>query len=524
MILQRLALGIALLLLSLAPSVGAQPVVPFEVERAGPATPIDEIIRAGLAGHSIAPAYPCSDEVFIRRVYLDVTGTLPDPKETVAFLSDTNPRKRAALIDELLKRPEYADYWAMKWCDILRVKSEYPINLWPNAVQAYHRWIRDAVARNMPYDQFARELLTSSGSNFRVPPVNFYRAIQGRHPSAIAGAVALTFMGTRIEHWTPEQRKNLEAFFTRVAYKPTMEWKEEIVYLNPATTQTIQTLFPDGREITIAVGEDPRFAFADWLIRPDNEHFTKPIVNRVWSWFMGRGIIHEPDDIWRENPAIYPELLAYLQKELVNSNYDLQHVFRLILNSNTYQQSSIPRANGPKAEMMFAYYPTRRLQAEVIFDALNWIGAGDTEGYVSPIPEPYSYFPARMRAVQVADASVSNAFLDLFGRSPRDTGCESERSVQPSDSQRLKLINSSAVQRSIEQSPKLREIMQGARMNQNRGAVLDQIYLLILSRYPTLEERAAAGNYFQKPGNNPRQAAFDLAWALINSKEFLNRH
>lgn len=523
--LQRLAFGIAFLLLIGSAAAPAQPVAPFEVERAVvPPTPIDEIVLKGLQQHAITPAYPCSDAVFVRRVYLDLIGTLPEPQETVAFLNDRNPGKRAALIDALMKRPEFADYWAMKWCDILRVKSEYPVNLWPNAVQAYHRWIRDAVASDMPYDRFARELLTSSGSNFRVPPVNFYRAIQGRQPSTIAGAVALTFMGTRLDHWPAQRRKNLEAFFTRVAYKPTYEWKEEIVYLNPATSQTIQTEFPDGRAVTIPVGIDPRVVFADWLIRPDNESFTRPIVNRVWSWFLGRGIIHEPDDIRPDNPAMYPELLDYLQRELVASHYDLRHIFRLILNSQTYQQSSIPRSSGTTAEFMFAYYPTRRLQAEVLIDALDGIAAEPGEGYESPIPEPYTFIPKTMRAIQLADGSISNSFLDLFGRSPRDTGLESERNNQPSDAQRLNLINSTAVQTKIERSPKLRRILQAARGNANRGAILDQIYLLILARYPTAEERTAAGNYFMKAGNNPRTAAADLAWALINSKEFLNRH
>ncbi|MCE5230524.1 DUF1549 and DUF1553 domain-containing protein [bacterium] len=519
---QRLALGIVFF--AVAGFLCAQPVSPFETQRLGPMTPIDRIVFDGLRQRGISPAMPCSDAVFVRRVYLDMIGTLPTPEEARAFLGDRRDNKRALLIDSLFSRTEFADYWAMKWCDILRVKSEYPINLWPNAVQAYHRWIRDAVARNMPYDRFAREMLTSSGSNFRVPPVNFYRAIQGRSPSAIAGAVALTFMGSRFERWPAGQRKGFEAFFTRVGYKATQEWKEEIVYLNPASSQTLQATFPDGKAVTIPVGEDPRFVVADWLIQPDNPWFAKAIVNRVWSWFMGRGIIHEADDIRPDNPAMYPELLDYLAKELVASHYDLRHIYRLILNSNVYQQSSIPRSNDPSAEMLFAYYPTRRLQAEVIFDAINWIGAENRDEYVSPIPEPYSYFPSRMKAVQIADASVSNAFLDLFGRSPRDTGLESERNTQISDAQRLKLINSSQVQSKIEQSPRLRHILQNARINQNRGAVLDEIYLLILSRYPTDQERAVAGQYFTKPGSNPRQGAADLAWALINSKEFLNRH
>jgi hypothetical protein len=219
---------------------------PFENNSKYTATnDIDKRVIATLRKRGIIPANLCSDEVFIRRVYLDVTGTLPEPKEVRRFLNDSSTDKRVVLIDTLLKRKEFADYWSLKWCDLLRIKAEFPINLWPNAVQAYHRWIHDAIKENMPYDQFARELLTSSGSNFRVPQVNFYRAIQGRKPSAIAGAVALTFMGSRINQWPKAHRSGMEAFFSRVAYKNTGEWKEEIVYLDPAPTGPLKAVFPD---------------------------------------------------------------------------------------------------------------------------------------------------------------------------------------------------------------------------------------------------------------------------------------
>ena len=220
------------------------------------ANPIDERVRSVLRRRDIEPANSCSDEVFVRRVFLDVIGTLPKPPEVRGFLQDKRPDKRATLIDALLEREEFADYWAMKWCDVLRVKAEFPINLWPNAVQAYHRWIRDSIARNKPYDRFARELLTSSGSNFRVPPVNFYRAIQGREPAAIAGAVALTFMGSRLEKWPQDTRSGMEALFSRVAYKKTAEWKEEIVFLDPSPSGPLEAVFPDGAKVVIRPGED----------------------------------------------------------------------------------------------------------------------------------------------------------------------------------------------------------------------------------------------------------------------------
>ncbi|MHC4780754.1 MAG: DUF1549 domain-containing protein, partial [Planctomycetota bacterium] len=281
-------------------------VAPFEREKAPIPSPVDELVRVALEERSIQAAHSCSDVVFVRRAFLDVIGTLPAPVDVASFLKDRNPDKRAALIDKLLERDEFADYWSLKWCDILRVKAEFPINLWPNGVQAYHRWIHDSIRTNKPYDEFARALLTSSGSNFRVPPVNFYRAIQGKKPSAMASAVALTFMGVRLENWPKERRENLETFFSRVAFKGTAEWKEEIVHLDPAPADPLECVFPDSTKTTIQPGTDPRVVFADWLTGEKNEWFARNIVNRAWSWLVGRGIIHEADDIREDNPPSNP--------------------------------------------------------------------------------------------------------------------------------------------------------------------------------------------------------------------------
>jgi len=482
---------------------------------------IDALVLPKLREKGIEPANLCSDEVFVRRVYLDLIGTMPTPQELRNFFQDTHPGKRAALIDALFDRDEFADYWALKWCDLLRVKAEFPINLWPNAVQAYHRWIRDSVRTNKPYDQFVRELLTSSGSSFRVAPVNFYRAVQGREPSAIAEAVALTFMGVRIQNWPEDRRIGLAAFFSRVAYKKTDEWKEEIVCLDPKPAEPVEAVFPDGIKVQIPPDQDPRQAFADWLITPDNPWFARNIVNRIWAWLLGRGIIHEPDDIRPDNPAVNPELLAYLEQELVSASYDLRHIYRLILNSGTYQQSSIPRSEHPDAEALFAYYPVRRLDAEVLIDALCWMGETG-EDYSSAIPEPFTHIPAYQRSIALADGSITSSFLEMFGRPARDTGLESERNNQPTDSQRLYLLNSTDVQRKIERSQRLYKLILDAEGNPD--ALIRLLYLAILSRNPTEEELAAAEKYFQTDGLSYKQAEEDLAWALINTKEFLYRH
>mgnify|MGYP005840017871 CR=1 FL=1 len=508
---------------------------------------IDELVFGKLRQLGIEPAELCTDEVFVRRVYLDVIGTLPTAAEARQFLRDQDPHKRRRLIDLLLERDEFADYWAMKWSDLLRVKAEFPINLWPNAAQAYHRWIRTSIREDLPYDRFVREMLTANGSNFRVPQVNFYRAVQSKDPQAIARTVALTFMGTRAEKWPEDRLAGMGAFFAQISYKPTGEWKEEIVSYDPGKTAGQATgggapaaVFPDGTQVRLPPDRDPREVFADWLLAPGNPWFARAIANRVWSWLLGRGIIHEPDDIRPDNPPSIPELLALLEKELVGAHYDLKHLYRLILNSKTYQLSSIPKSKHPAAAAHFAAYPLRRLEAEVLIDALNQI-TGTTERYSSPIPEPFTFVPEGVRSIALPDGSITSPFLEQFGRPPRDTGLESERSNRTTADQRLHLLNSSHIQRKIENSPKLAALFQSAgpaskaagrrgRFGKAAAApskspveLVDELYLTILSRYPTKDELKTIGEYVQSAASR-REAVVDLAWALINSAEFLYRH
>jgi hypothetical protein len=387
------------------------------------------------------------------------------------------------------------------------VKSEYPINLWPNAVQAYHHWIRTQIRDNTPYDRFVRELLTESGSNFRVPPVNFYRAVQSRDPQAIAAAVGLTFMGVRLESWPADRRAAMAAFFSRIGYKGTAEWKEEIVFFDPADGGVTGT-FPDGTTVRLPPDRDPRAAFANWLIRPGNPWFARNIVNRIWSWLIGRGMIDAPDDIRPDNPPSNPERLAELERAFVASRYDLRAIYRLILNSAEYQR--------PAAE---SGYISRPLEAEVLIDALNQI-TGAADQYSSLIPEPYTFVPEDVRAIALSDGSITSSFLETFGRPSRDTGLESERNRTPTAAERLHLLNSSHIQRKLEQSRTLQTLIQ---TTAGRPLVAS-LYLTILSRYPTDEEARIAAEYVGKASGNRRVAALDLAWALINSQEFLYRH
>ena len=481
---------------------------------------IDELVFGRLRQLGIPPAAVCSDSVFVRRIYLDAIGTLPTAAEAKEFLQDASPDKRRVLVDRLLQRDEFADYWAMKWSDLLRVKAEFPINLWPNAAQAYHHWIRASIKENVPYDRFVRELLTSNGSNFRVPPVNFYRAVQSREPPAIARAVALTFMGTRAEKWPADRLAGMAAFFARLGFKSTAEWKEEIVLFDPAKAPQGGAAFPDGTAVTLPPDRDPREIFADWLITPQNSWFTRNIANRAWSWLLGRGIIHEPDDIRPDNPPSNPELLALLERELIAARYDLKTLFRLILNSQTYQLSCIPHSDRPDAGPNFAFYPLRQLEAEVLIDALNEI-TGTTENYSSAIPEPFTFIPENQRSIALPDGSITSSFLEMFGRPARDTGLESERNNRSTATQRLHLLNSSHIRRKLEQGPKLQPLLRSRR---GPGGVVDGLYLAILSRFPTEEEKRTLLAHSQWDNAMGREAAVDVAWALINSAEFLYRH
>jgi hypothetical protein len=272
--------------------------------------------------------------------------------------------------------------------------------------------------------------------------------------------------------------------------------------------------------VELSPSKDPREVFAEWLLTPPNPWFARNIVNRIWYWLLGRGIIHEPDDIRPDNLPSNPELLAYLEKELVAARYDLKHVCRLILNSQTYQLSPVPRTGRAEGEAQFAHYPLRRLDAEVLIDALCQI-TGTTEEYSSLIPEPFTFIPEDQRSIALPDGSIGSSFLELFGRPPRDTGLEAERNNKPTPAQRLHLLNSSHIERKIERSPKLQAL---AVLNRDdpRKAV-EQIYLTILSRFPTDDELKIVRDYAH-PAEGKRTVLFDLAWALVNSAEFLCRH
>ncbi|MDF7800579.1 DUF1553 domain-containing protein [Pontiellaceae bacterium B1224] len=497
---------------------------------------VDRLVDSKLDELGIPPSDICSDEVFLRRVYLDMLGTLPTPQEARKFLSSNVANRREQLIETLFERPEFADYWALKWCDLLRVKAEFPSKLWPNAVQAYYRWVRTALYENLPYDEFAQALLTSNGSNFREAPVNFYRAMPEREPKAIAGIVALTFMGTRTDQWDEKKLMGLAAFFGQIGYKGTAEWKEEIVFYDstksfcyPGTEKVVVPQLPDGTTVELVDHIDPRIAFADWLV--NSEVFSDNIVNRIWYWLLGRGIIHEPDDIRSDNPPQNAALVSFLSQELVSSGYDLRHIYRIILNSKTYQRASIHNEGNLTDEENFSRYYTRRLDAEVLIDAICQI-TKTTETYSSDIPEPFTFIPENQRSVRLSDGSITSPFLDLYGRPSRDTGYLSERNNTPSAAQKLHLLNSTHIQQKIQQNKALLGMSYNKPKNKKKPQtkwgepqeVIERMYLTILSRYPTEKETETAIAYIRESGLNRYDSAVDLVWALLNTNEFIFKH
>jgi len=501
---------------------------------------LDRLHRKHLASQGLRLASPCSDAVFLRRAGLDLNGRLPTVAEVTAFLADRRADKRERLVEDLLRAPAFADVWTMRWADILRVKAEFPINLWPNGVQAYDQWLHQTITSNQATDAFFRDLLTASGSNFRVPPVNFYRAIQGKQPATIAAAVALTTLGSRLEHWPQAQRDGLVSLFSYVVYKGTAEWKEEFVLNDPEPHPGFTAMLPDGSLVAVGAFDDPRQFFCDWLLTHPEQGFARAQVNRIWAWLFGRGLIHPVDDIRLGQADPSGGVLSHLEQRFIELAFDRRALISEIVRSRTYQQSAIPETSDTAtASQAFACYPLRRLEAEVLRDAVYRLTGykNDRERFSSQIPEPFTYLPPTQRTVTLADGSITGPFLELFGRPSRDTGLAEERSSGIDHRQRLHLINSTQFNDLIMRSPTLRRLI-GEQRNQP-NELINTLYLAILSRHPTESELSIAHTFLFDPpsasGNQTakqqrqrqrldRNAAFDLCWTLLCSKEFLYKH
>lgn len=508
-----------------SPDIKFSPSDPYEdgeTDFSASKNPIDAAVADHLKSRGLKPAKRCSDAVFIRRATLDIAGRIPAAEEVEKFLDDKSPRKREALVDSLLASEDFVEYMSLRLGDILRIKAEFPINLWPNAAQAYTRFLRKSLSDGSGWDDMAKKMLSSSGSNFRAGEVNFMRAMQSRTPESVASCAALTFMCARFDKIPEERRKAFASFFSRVGYKPTKEWKEEIVFDDPARRAPFVGVFPDGTAASFPADVPPRAAFADWLVRKGNPYFAKAFANRMWSWFFGSPIVSPVDDMFfSQNLPVSARLLDTLASRFERSDFDIRALARLIATSAAYSQSFIPDpSNDPaSARENFAVYPVRRLDAEILIDSVCSV-TGTAETYSSTTPEPYTTMPDSTASVDLPDGSVTTPFLELFGKPPRDTGYADERAVLPSSSQKLHMLNSSQVLRKISSSKFSRKFFT---MPYRRGVY--GLYVNILSRRPTRAELKAFEAY--KPdGQNFNQwhAMTDAMWALFNSDEFSNRH
>ena len=420
-----------------------------------------------------------TDSVMVRRLYLDLAGRIPSKDEAQAYVYSANPNKRESLMERLLASDDFANYWAMRFCDILRVKSEFPINLWPNAVYVYHARIRSFVAHNEPWNAFGRALLTAQGSDFRDPEVNFFRATDRRTPEGWAEATAQTFLGIPPTQLDAARRAELAAFFANVKIKNTREWKEEIVYVD---------------------GPDRRRDLCDRLFGDERQKVADAFLNGIRSWIFG------PESAPGRNTA----------KEL-----RLKDVLRQIVLSDEYARGSVTGG-----------FPVRRLDAEVLDDAFCAL-SGSVRNYQSPAPEPFTFLPPSRATVCIEDGSISNGFLSLFGRPARDTGLRDERGQEVTAKQRLYLFNSGTLHqqlgRIVAPHGKLPDGTPHPIYRLPFPKRVDDLYWRILARGATPRERQLIVGLWQKRGGGkkknvrPFDLLRDIAWCLVNSKEFIFR-
>jgi hypothetical protein len=501
---------------------------PAVYTRASRANFIDALVLEKLEELNIDPSPLSSDTEFLRRAYLDAAGILPTPEEVRSFVADTRPDKRARTIDGLLERPEFVDYWAYKWSDLLLVSSR---RLATNAMWSYYNWIRESVAANKPWDRMARELVTASGNTLSNGAANYY--VLHKDPIDVTENMAMTFMGFSItcarchnhplEKWTQKDYYRMANLFSRIAVKNGSERGDLIVY--PARTGDINhprlnvPLPPrplDGPELPLDSAKDRREFFADWLVAPENPFFARSLVNRVWRNFMGRGLVEAVDDIRDANPPSNPALLAALTRDFVAHGFDVKHLVRTIMNSTTYQLTSVPTATNAADLKYHSHYIARRLPAEVMLDAI---------GQVTGIREDFPGYPGR-RALQLPDATVDSYFLNAFGRPPRITAAHSERQEEPSITQALHVINGDTVNAKLRDERSIVATL--LKENVDNRAAVDRLYVAALNRFPSEDElrrltevmdRAQADESVSR-----RQVLEDVAWAILTGREFLFNH
>jgi hypothetical protein len=494
---------------------------------------IDKFVFAKLKMLSIPPSDLCTDQEFVRRAYLDLCGILPAPKEVRDFLDDKSPDKRAKLIDALLERPEYADFWTLKWSDVFRSNRK---TIQIKGTYVFQHWLREHVAKNTGFDAVVREMLTASGSTFANPPANYYRIASD--PQNLAETTAQLFFGIRMqcakchnhpfERWTQDDYYSMAAFFARVRRKkdpmepgpdPKKPGGAEIVYdgrsgevKQPRTGQEMKPKFMGGATPTIPPGVDRRQVLADWLASGDNPFFAKSVANRIWFHLSGKGIVDPVDDFRDSNPSANDELLDALAKDFAANKFDVKHLIRVIMNSRTYQLSAQANQFNADDSKYFSHATTKLLTAEQLLDAICT---------VTEAPEKFAGLPAGTRATQLPDGGVNHPFLKTFGQPARELACECERESDSNLAQALQLINGATINEKMRNANN--RIGRLLKANTPERAMLDELYLSTLSRLPNEENVKVALEHVARAPDK-RKAWEDIQWALLNAKEFLFRH
>jgi hypothetical protein len=494
---------------------------------------VDKLVFGKLKLLSIQPSDLGTDQEFIRRVYLDLCGITPTSDETRAFLESKDKDKRSRLIDRLLERPEYADFWTLKWSDVLRSSRK---TIQEKGIYVYQDWLREQLQKNTPFDKIVRDLLTAKGSTFANPPANYYRI--ARDPQNLAETTAQLFFGIRMqcakchnhpfERWTQDDYYSMAAFFARVRQKvdpaepgtgPMHTGAAEVVFMDrsgevvqPRTGKVMPPKFMGGSMAMLPPGKDRREVLADWLTGPNNPFFAKATVNRIWYHLVGRGIVDPVDDFRDSNPSANDELLDALARDFVAHKFDVKAIMRVILNSRTYQLSAQTNDFNKDDNKYFSHAVTRLLTAEQLLDAI--CAATD-------VPEKFPGLPLGTRATQLPDGEVNHVFLKTFGQPARELACECEREGDSNLAQALQLINGPTINDKVRSpSNRLGKLLE---KKLPESEVLSNLYLATLARTPADGEVKAALEHVHK-GQDKRKAWEDVQWALLNSKEFLFRH
>ncbi len=485
---------------------------------------VDTAVNNKLKRLKVLPSELCSDAEFLRRIKMDLTGVPPISEETRAFLTDPrdSKTKREAKIDELLSSPDFIDYWTMKWSDLLMSNRKF---ITEKGVWGFRNWIRNAIATNQPYDQFVSELMTANGNTFENPAANYYRI--SREPKLVMENMTQVFIGTRFmcnqchdhpfERWTQTQYYELSAFFSGVGRKPGGNAEEEVIFsqpnaqpvMHPKSGQPIAASFPYTHAGVDPNLTDPREKLANWLVAKENPYFAKSLANRYWSYFLGRGIIDPVDDIRQSNPPSNGELLDALTADFIAHKFDLKYLIRTIVTSHTYQRSIETNPFNQDDNTNYSHATPRRLGAEQLYDAI--MAATGSPGSIPGVP-------AGFRATQLPDGKVDLSFLDMFGRPPRESPCECERTSEVSLSQTLNLINGPTIGDAIAHPQALIAKLVAEKADSKR--IIEEVFLSVVCRFPTAEELKQGEAYLSQV-QSPAEGAQDLMWALINSPAFL---